>query len=45
MKRVIVLYMSFFSIFVTGCSSDKKSHEDLPYIDVRKNYPEKEAQS
>ena len=32
----------FLSIFVTGCSSDKQSHEDLPYIDVREDYPEKE---
>ena len=42
MKREIVLYLFFISIFVIGCSSDKEPHVDLPYIDVRKNYPEKE---
>ena len=42
MKRKNVLYLFFLSIFVTGCSSDKPSHKDLPYIDVRKDYLEKE---
>ncbi|MDR1115117.1 MAG: 6-bladed beta-propeller [Tannerella sp.] len=42
MKKENVLYLFFLSIFVTGCSSDKQSYEDLPYIDVRKDYPEKE---
>ena len=42
MKREIVLYLFFLSIFVTGCSSDKQSYEDLPCIDVSKDYPEKE---
>jgi len=42
MKREIVLYLFLVSIFVTGCSSDKQSREDLPYIDVGKDYPEKE---
>ena len=41
MKREFVLYF-FLSIFVTGCSSDKQSHKDLPCLDVGKNYPEKE---
>ena len=39
MKRVMVFYLS---IFVTSCSLDKQSHENLPYIDVGKDYPEKE---
>jgi hypothetical protein len=42
MKKETVLYLFFLSILVTGCSSDKQSYEDLPYIDVRKDYPEKE---
>ena len=42
MKIETVLYLFFLSIFVTGCSSDKQSHEVLSCIDVRKNYPEKE---
>ena len=42
MKIEIVFYLFFLSIFVSGCSSDKQSREDLPSIDVRQDYPEKE---
>jgi len=28
--------------FIASCSSEKQSKDDLAYIDVRKNYPEKE---
>ncbi|MDR2233257.1 MAG: 6-bladed beta-propeller [Tannerella sp.] len=34
--------MLILSIYVTGCSSDRQSREDLPYIDIGKEYPEKE---
>ena len=40
MKRVIFLF--FLSILLIGCFSNKQSHEALPHIDVRKDYPEKE---
>ena len=42
MKRKIVLYLLFLSIFVISCSTDKQSDKDLPFIDVKKDYPEKE---
>ena len=29
-------------VFATSCSSDKPAKESLAYIDVTKNYPEKE---
>jgi len=32
----------FLTIFATGCVSDKQSSDSIPFIDVRKNYPEKE---
>lgn len=41
MEREIVLYLFVLAMFVTGCSSNKQSHEELPYIDVTKNYPER----
>jgi len=40
MKKEIALYL-VLSFFVTGCSSDKESQEELPFIDVSKEYPEK----
>ena len=42
MKRETVLCLFLLSVFVSGCSSSKQLHKDLPYIDVRRNYPEKE---
>ena len=42
MKREIVLYSFFLSVFVTGCFSDKTGQDGLPFIDVKKKYPEKE---
>jgi len=41
MKKGIELYL-VLSILVTGCSSYKESQEELPFIDVSKEYPEKE---
>jgi len=41
MKKEIALYL-VLSFIVTGCSSDKESQEELPFIDVSKEYPEKE---
>ena len=39
MKILLIILL----ITLMGCSGGgKQSHEDLPYIDVRKNYPEKE---
>lgn len=43
MKREIVFYWFVLSIFLTGCSSNQQSDEELPCIDVAKNYPEKEV--
>jgi len=40
MKKEIVLYL-VLSILVTGCSSDKQSKDELPFIDVTNEYPEK----
>lgn len=42
MKKGQVAYLIVLSFFVTDCSSDKQSRIDLPYIDVRKDYHEKE---
>jgi len=36
LNYVLIVYLS------VGCSINKQSNEGLPYIDVRKNYPEKE---
>lgn len=41
MNKKAVLYL-VLSILVIGCSSDKQSHEELPFIDASKEYPEKE---
>lgn len=35
-------YILYFFLFFISCSSSKESAEELPYIDVNKNYPEKE---
>jgi len=42
MKANTVLYLIVTMFFVTSCLSDKQVKGDLPSIDVRKNYPEKE---
>ena len=42
MKQKVVLYLFLAAIIASGCSSGRKNMEDLPFIDVRKNYPEKE---
>jgi hypothetical protein len=42
MKKGIALSLFFLSVFVISCFSDKHLHEELLYIDVKKNYPEKE---
>lgn len=39
-KQHVLLFL--FVIFVAGCSSDNKAPDSIPFIDVRKNYPEKE---
>lgn len=38
---LFVLYL-VLSIFVVNCSSSKQSHDELPFIDVSKEYPAKE---
>ena len=41
--RKIELKCLFIAVFiVTGCSSNDQTGSVLPFIDVRKNYPEKE---
>ena len=42
MKQKTILFLLFAAIFVNSCSSDKQSNKDLPNIDVKKDYPEKE---
>lgn len=41
-KEIEYCFLLFFSIYLISCSLDKQSSEDLPYIDVKKEYPEKE---
>ena len=41
MKKQSILNL-LLAITVIGCSSNKHDNTDLPFIDVRKNYPEKE---
>ena len=42
MKNYCFLCLIIISIFTAGCSSNEQKKEDLPFIDVRKNYPVKE---
>ena len=42
MKKENVLYLFISSTLVISCSLDKQSYKELPYIDVNKDYPEKE---
>lgn len=42
MKQEKIVFLFILSIFVISCSWDKQTHEELPYIDVSKDYPEKE---
>jgi len=42
MKIKTFLYFFILKILFSGCSSIEQSTEDLPVIDLRKNYPEKE---
>ena len=41
MKKWSVLYLFLAVFFVSGCSSDRQE-DDLPCLDVTRNYPEKE---
>ena len=45
LKKIILktlLFLNVVVVFTTGCSSDKQLKDGLPFIDIRKNYPEKE---
>ena len=42
MKQKTLLYLLFIAIVPLGCTSNRQGKEDLPFIDIRKNYPEKE---
>ena len=42
MKINSSLYFILITAIVSGCSSDKQTQEGLAFVDVRKNYPEKE---
>ena len=42
MKVNIFVYLIAIMFFTVGCSSNRQPEGSLPYIDVRKNYPEKE---
>ena len=42
MKQKTALYFVLTITFAFGCSSEKQSNENLPCLDITKNYPEKE---
>ena len=42
MKQKTVFYLLFTGILLCRCTSNSESPDSLPFIDVRKNYPEKE---
>jgi len=42
MKKELLMYFIIKIFFVTGCLSDNQSKNNLPCIDVTKNYPVKE---
>ena len=42
MKQKTVFYLLLSCVLQFGCTSNRQSPNDLPFIDVRKNYPEKE---
>ena len=42
MKRKFIYFFILVAYFTVGCSSEKQPKDDLPFIDSRKNYPEKE---
>jgi len=42
MKLKYVQYLLFIGTVAIGCSSNRQTNDDMPFIDVRKTYPEKE---
>ena len=42
MRINFILYSSIIAFLITGCLSDKLTKDGLAFIDVSKNYPEKE---
>jgi len=42
MELKSIYCLPLIAIMAIGCSSNKKVKEDLPYFDIRKNYPERE---
>jgi len=42
MRRKLMFYLLFLTMVLISCSSDRQVEGDIPFIDVRKNYPEKE---
>ena len=42
MRKIELKYLFIVVIIATGCSSNNQTGSILPFIDVRKNYPEKE---
>ena len=42
MKKKFILYFMLAASLVTGCSSSNQKKDNLPCIDITKNYPEKE---
>ena len=42
MRQKLGFYLLLTAVITTGCSSDRSNTENLPFIDIRKNYPEKE---
>ena len=42
MNNNCLLYLLITSIFISCCLSNEQKNDRLPFIDIRKNYPEKE---
>ena len=40
--RIFVWYLTIAAVFAMSCASCQQPKGDLPCIDIRKNYPEKE---
>ena len=39
-QKIVLLIL--FAIFLNECTTDKQTSDSIPFIDVRRNYPEKE---
>ena len=42
MQNSSICYFILTIVLVSGCSLDKRMKDDLAFVDINKNYPEKE---